>query len=139
MPDTDIAPVPQAQHQTPPPNGPQLRPGIVLAVDPDPAVRRVIGLVLEELGFVTHGVADAESALEILPGLNPDLVVAEVRLPGMSGVTLVETIRAMGLPKPHVLLMSAYPRPRPAGEGEFMRKPLRFERLLEVAKESLPI
>ncbi len=137
MPDTQAVRAYVAPTPSTPPAAPSVITGTALAVDPDAGVRRVIALVLEELGFVTHSVADAESALEILPGLNPDLVLAEVRLPGMSGPQLVEAIRMLPNKNPHILLMSAYPRPRPAGEDEFMQKPLRFDRLLQVARDAL--
>lgn len=137
MPDTQAVSASIAPTPATPPATPSVITGTALAVDPDAGVRRVIALVLEELGFVTHSVADAESALEMLPGLNPDLVLAEVRLPGMSGTQLVEAIRLLPNKHPHILLMSAYPRPRPAGEDEFMQKPLRFDRLLQVARDAL--
>ncbi|MCZ2110755.1 MAG: response regulator [Dehalococcoidia bacterium] len=134
MPDSPEARVPPTS-ATPPPE-PSIT-GRALAVDPDAGVRRVIALVLEELGFVTHAVADAESALELLPTLNPHLVITEVRLPGMSGPDLVRAIRALPHKAPHILLMSAYPRPGHSGETVFMPKPLHFERLLQVARDAL--
>lgn len=137
MPDTHAVRASTAPTPSTPPLSPSVITGTALAIDPDAGVRRVIALVLEEIGFVTHSVADAESALELLPRLNPDLVLTEVRLPGMSGTQLVEAIRMLPDKNPHILLMSAYPRPRPAGEDEFMQKPLRFDRLLQVARDSL--
>lgn len=107
---------------------------VVLAVDPDPGVRRIIGLVLEEVGCQTHSASTAEEALLMIPELHPALVVAEVRLPGMDGVELAGAIRDRGGNQPVILLMSAYPKPREGRADAFLPKPLRFEVLLEMAR-----
>ena len=119
-----------------PPKTTRQRGSDVLVVDPDAGVRRVITLVLQEVGCVTHTAPDAETALKLMDEVDPVLVVAEVRLPQMGGVELVKRIRERDAPAPRVLLMSAYPRPAEA-RVPFMPKPLRFDELLEIAREAM--
>ena len=85
---------------------------------------------------MTHTAPDAETALELIDEVDPVLVVSEVRLPHMDGVELVARIRARDVPAPRVLLMSAYPRPAKA-KVPFMPKPLRFDELLQIARDSM--
>ena len=110
------------------------RPGSVLVVDSDAGVCRVIALVLQEVGCETRAAHDAETALELVDELDPDLVIAEVFLPEASGPDLAREIREHGHADTRVVLMSAYPRPPMGAEDYFLQKPLRFERLLDIAR-----
>lgn len=110
------------------------RTGSALVVDSDPGVCRVIALVLQEVGCQTRVAHDAESALELLDRFNPDLVIAEVRLPLTSGSELAREIRERGHGDTRVILMSVYPRPPKGAEDHFLQKPLHFERLLDIAR-----
>ncbi len=110
------------------------RPGSVLVVDSDPGVCRVIALVLQEVACETRAAYDAETALTMLDEFEPDLVIAEVRLPEASGSELASLIRVRGRPDVKVILMSAYPRPPVGAEDYFLQKPLRFDRLLDIAR-----
>ena len=108
--------------------------GSVLVVDSDAGVCRVIALVLQEVGCETRAAYDAETALDLVDRFNPDLVIAEVRLPHVSGTELAAEIREHGHPDTRVVLMSAYPRPPIGAEDHFLQKPLHFERLLDIAR-----
>jgi CheY-like chemotaxis protein len=110
------------------------RPGSVLVVDSDAGVCRVIALVLQEVGCETRAAHDAETALQLVDEFDPDLVIAEVFLPEASGPELAREIRERGHPDTRVVLMSAYPRPPVGAEDYFLQKPLRFERLLDIAR-----
>jgi len=95
-----------------------------LVVDDEPAILRLVAMVLKELGFETLTARDAETAAELLKSSKPDLVVTDVRLPGMDGVELARRIKASRrLKKTPVLLMSAYSEPpKHKGDG-FIAKP----------------
>lgn len=68
---------------------------------------------------------------------DPEMVLAEVRLPGMSGPELASHIRETGHDQTRIVLMSAYPRPPAGAEDYFLYKPIRFERLLEIADAAI--
>lgn len=66
----------------------------ILVVDADAAVQDLIRLNLTRAGHGVEATADAESALLVLDGCVPDLVLLEWDLPGQSGVSLVRRLRA---------------------------------------------
>lgn len=105
--------------------------GPVLVVDADPAVRRVLRLVLEGAGFECTACETVEDADPLIRELRPKLVIIEVQQPGESGASLAMRLARGGGWRPRVALMSAYPRPRPSYEDYFFAKPIEFDRLLE--------
>ena len=62
-------------------------------MDDDPKIVRLVTLYLERAGFVVIGVGDGRSALEALAAHRPALVVLDVMLPGIDGLTVLEAIR----------------------------------------------
>jgi len=73
-------------------------------VDPDPATRRSVAALLHALGAQVEGYATAREFLAQLPKAVPLCVVAESRLPDMSGIALLQELRARGLAIPTILL-----------------------------------
>jgi len=68
------------------------KPGqLVLVVEDDDSIRRVITDVLEEHGFRVIGAADGSEALGRLNVARPDLVVLDLLMPGMHGWDFMET------------------------------------------------
>jgi len=103
-----------------------------LIVDDEPAILRLIAMVLRDLGFETLTATDAESATEVLKSSKPDLVVTDVRLPGISGVELAKRIKASRrLAKTPVLLMSAFAEPQEHEGDGFIAKPFDISELKE--------
>ncbi len=76
-------------------------------VDDDRSVRVVLGAALREAGFRPREFADAEAALAALETDEPDVLFTDVRMPGASGLKLLERI---GLREPRipVVVMSAF-------------------------------
>jgi two-component system response regulator FixJ len=85
---------------------PPQRAALICVVDPDPAVRRSVGALLRALGAEVEGYATAREFLAQLPTAVPVCVVAESRLPDMSGIALLQELRARGLRIPMILLSS---------------------------------
>jgi DNA-binding response OmpR family regulator len=67
--------------------------GRVLVVDDDPTVSDVVRRYLERAGFVVDKAADGPSALALAAERNPDLVVLDLMLPGMSGIDVCRRLR----------------------------------------------
>jgi len=65
----------------------------VLVVEDEPAVQDLIAVNLEHVGHRVLRARDAESALRIVKGELPDLLVIDWMLPGMSGVALAKALR----------------------------------------------
>jgi DNA-binding NarL/FixJ family response regulator len=84
----------------------------VLVVDDSPEARTAIEHVVAQTpGFaLVDSVGSGEEALAVLPRLDPDLVLLDVRMPGLSGPEVCSSIRASGA-RSLVVLVSAYTRP----------------------------
>ena len=67
----------------------------VLIVDDDDSVRTALLKVLQRAGFICRDVASGSLALELLGSERFDVMLTDVRMPGMSGVELVPKARAI--------------------------------------------
>jgi DNA-binding NarL/FixJ family response regulator len=66
------------------------------------------GLVASDEGMQTAGIfADGETALKELPGLNPDVVLMDIGLPGISGVECVERLKPQ-LPATNFMMLTVF-------------------------------
>lgn len=84
-------------------------PTTCLAVDDHPMVRHGLGLMFdatEDLELVGQ-VGTGEEALEVIEELRPEVVIMDVRLPGIDGISAVKRIAATR-PGVHTVMFSAY-------------------------------
>lgn len=79
-------------------------PGRVLVVDDDMAVTEVVSRYLQREGYVVGVAADGREGLAAAGRLRPNLVVVDVMMPGMDGLTLLRHLRASDIP---VILLTA--------------------------------
>jgi len=70
--------------------------GNILVVDDEPMVCEVVSRYLENDGFQVVEASDGQSALEIFATQQPALVVLDIMLPGVDGLTLLRHVRAAG-------------------------------------------
>jgi len=78
----------------------------ILIVEDEHAVARGIQYALQQEGYEVTVARSGEEALEIGPGLAPDLVLLDVRLPGIDGFEVLRRLRAVGSRAP-VLMLTA--------------------------------
>ena len=106
----------------------------VLVVDDDLAVRRACAEIATGLGFSTQAVESMSAARAALSGGGADLVLLDLKLPGGSGLTLLEEIRARH-PEAVVVVMTAFATVSSAveamriGAGDYLTKPFTLEEL----------
>jgi DNA-binding NarL/FixJ family response regulator len=78
----------------------------IVIVDDDRGFRRIASALLTAHGWCVAGEADsAETALDVVRDLAPDVVLVDVQLPGMDGIELAERLAGAPAP-PHVVLTS---------------------------------
>ena len=65
----------------------------ILVVDDEPGARSALTELLREEGYDVHSAADGYKALGRLDGWEPDLVITDLKMPGMDGVELMKKIR----------------------------------------------
>jgi two-component system response regulator AtoC len=108
--------------------------GTVLIVDDERTLARAVKAFLGEAGYEAEVAGDGEKALDLLQSLRPDVVFADVRLPGMSGIDLLRRIREFD-PAIPVIIMTAYGTIEGAVEAvklgafDYMKKPVDLEEL----------
>jgi CheY-like chemotaxis protein len=107
----------------------------VLVVDDEPAISRIIGVVINSLGCETILAGSAEDALAKLGNVEPEMMFVDVRLPGIDGVEFVQRIRQDSrFRKTPVYLMSAFAEPSDhAGDG-FLPKPFDVDQLSDLVE-----
>jgi two-component system alkaline phosphatase synthesis response regulator PhoP len=80
----------------------------ILVVDDEAAIRYSVSKTLQRVGYVVREAANGEEALEVLKGSWFDVVLTDIRMPGIDGVELVRRIKDAD-PDTVVILMTAYP------------------------------
>ena len=68
----------------------------VLVVDDEADARRVLGMVLEEVGAIVTAVSSAHEAMEVLAEARPDVLVSDLGMPDQDGFDLIRQVRARG-------------------------------------------
>ena len=66
----------------------------VVYVEDEPAVRRLVEFWLLDAGYVVHLAGDGAAGLDLVREVQPDVVVTDALMPGMSGDELVDALRA---------------------------------------------
>jgi DNA-binding NtrC family response regulator len=79
----------------------------VLVVDDDAAFRLILSGELERLGYQVVAVATGESALKEVIRLNPDVVLLDLRLPGLNGLEVMKRIREIN-PASEVIMLTGH-------------------------------
>ncbi len=80
-----------------------------MVVEDEPSVLEMLQEVLQGHGFCVVGVPYPELVHTIDAGLQPDLFLVDVMLPGMSGIELAAQLRACGFSDTPIIAMSASP------------------------------
>ncbi|MDH3514637.1 MAG: response regulator [Gammaproteobacteria bacterium] len=65
----------------------------ILTVDDTASMRQMISFTLNSVGHNVLQAADGKEALKLLEGKKVDLVIADVNMPNMDGITLVKSLR----------------------------------------------
>jgi CheY-like chemotaxis protein len=125
------------------------RPRVLLAED-DPDLREVIATSLQRGGFEVLEAKDGLSFLDMVgpwlfgPELRPpaDLIVSDVRMPGISGLSVLDGIRHVSPALPFILI-TAFPDPETRAEAERLNatfvldKPFEMQALVSLAQRAI--
>ncbi len=116
----------------------------VLIVDDEPMTRNLLRLMLERAGFAILEAEDGLKALEVVANASPDVLLLDVMMPNMDGITVCERLRAQAetavLP---IILLSARTSPEAvrmgleAGANEYLGKPVSRNELISTIREVL--
>jgi FixJ family two-component response regulator len=115
---------------------------LVAVVDDDEAVRAALDNLLQSLGLEVAAFASAEAFLAAPACASAACLIADVQMPGMSGLDLQHHLRAAGNRVP-VILMTAFPqdhvrrRAEDCGAHGFFAKPFETRALIDCLEQAL--
>ncbi len=81
--------------------------GWILVVDDEPLKRITLQIELTEAGYQVYEAAEAKTALRVLDSRPIDVVVTDLKMPGMDGLAFLEHVKQRR-PDVHVILMTAF-------------------------------
>ncbi|MDR3556758.1 MAG: response regulator [Syntrophobacteraceae bacterium] len=115
--------------------------GLVVVLDDELDACRLMQRVISAMGHEVHGFTDHHDALEWLRGNRPDLAVIDIKLRGVNGLNVLESIQQLFSTK--VIMISgclteeAVERAMKMGVEDFLSKPLEIADLEELVNRAL--
>lgn len=116
--------------------------GRVLVVDDEAHARSAFGELLKDEGYAVETAADAFKALGKLEDFIPDVIVTDLKMPGLDGLSFLEKAKT-AVPHASVVVMTAFGTIRGAveamkrGADNYLTKPLDFDAALAVIDRAL--
>lgn len=114
----------------------------ILIVEDEDKLRRVLQLQLKSLGYEVDEAATAEQGLQ--SAQDADLVITDLRLPGMDGIAFLQQLQAQGLSVP-VIVMTAHGSVEVAveamkmGATDFLQKPFSLDHLTAIVQKVMAV
>ena len=119
---------------------------VILAVDDSASMRQMVHFTLKGAGFEVIEAEDGARALSMLSNTSVDLVITDINMPNMDGVTLVKELRARPAFKSTPILVltteggeAKKSEGRAAGATGWIVKPFVPEKLLQVVNKVCPL
>jgi len=120
----------------------KLKKPYILLVDDDPSLLRLLSIRLVAEGYQVEAVETAELAIIAVKKQNFDVILSDLRMPGMDGLTMFKQLLELGKDTP-VILMTAHGTIDDAiaatkqGVMGFLTKPIEHDKLRDVLQKSL--
>jgi DNA-binding NtrC family response regulator len=116
----------------------------ILIVEDEAKMQRLLQLSLAEEGYTTQAASDAELGLRLLRQTKFDLVITDLKLPGMDGLEFLQAVKRTDAQVP-VVLMTAFGtvetavQAMKAGASDYVLKPFSLEEMKLVVKKELNV
>lgn len=116
----------------------------ILIVEDEAKMRRLLELNLGEDGFITLSAADAEGGLRLLHSGSVDLVITDLKLPGMDGLEFLQQVKRLNAALP-VVVMTAFGtvetavNAMKAGASDYVLKPFSLDEIRLVVHKELDV
>jgi DNA-binding NtrC family response regulator len=114
---------------------------VIIVIDDEHRQRDILQTILEEEGYEVHSAPSAEDGIKLIRALNPDVVITDLKMGGMSGMQLLDAIPD-DLIKPAVIIMTAYGTISSAVEAmkkgafDYLTKPLEKDVIVLTVKKA---
>jgi DNA-binding NtrC family response regulator len=117
---------------------------VILIVEDEAKMRRLLELNLGDDGFTTFSAEDAETGLKLLRENPIDLILTDLKLPGMNGLEFLQTIKRQNAALP-VVVMTAFGsvetavEAMKAGASDYVLKPFSLTEMQMVIRKELDV
>ncbi len=115
----------------------------ILVVDDEPGIRELMREILEEEGYEVRSAENGTAARAALDAKIPDLVLLDIWMPDVDGVTLLKEWKAQGRLTMPVVMMSGHGTVHTAVEAtrlgafDYLEKPVAYKQLLETVRKAM--
>lgn len=115
----------------------------ILVVDDEPGIRELMQEILEEEGYEVRMAENGAAARNALEDKVPDLVLLDIWMPDVDGVTLLKEWKTQGRLTMPVVMMSGHGTVHTAVEAtrlgafDYLEKPIAYKQLLETVKKAM--
>jgi len=115
---------------------------VILVVDDEPLQREILKTILDDSGYETYTAASGEEALKTLKKYHPDVLLTDLKMEGMDGIELIESI-PLDSHTPTMIIMTAHGTITSAVEAikkgafDYLTKPLNKDSLLLTVKRAV--
>lgn len=125
-------------------NPPTTKSATVFVVDDDPSMRDSLRWLIESVGLKVEPFANADAFLEQFTGDVPGCLVLDVRMPGTSGIELLDTLKGRNVELPIIIISGHGDVPMAVqalkrGALDFLEKPFRDQELLEQIARAIDV
>ena len=115
---------------------------LIHLIDDDEAVRSSLALLISTVGLRVQAWADPQTFMNGFDRQSIGAIVLDVRMPGISGLSVLETLKEQRVDQPVIMLtghgtVEMCRRAFKAGAAEFLEKPVDDEALLEALQSSV--
>jgi DNA-binding NtrC family response regulator len=116
--------------------------GTIVVADDEALARQSVAELLREESYHVYEAADGQAALQILEEVDVDLILSDLRMPGVDGLAVLKKVREV-YPQTMVVLMTAYASVETVvealrlGAQDYLLKPLLFDDLLHKVRRLL--
>lgn len=114
----------------------------IFVIDDSESIRELVGLTLENAGHTVVKAIDGKDALRLFDGREANLVITDLNMPNMDGISLIKEVRAMSAYSAVPILVlttesqaTKKDEARAAGATGWIVKPFVADKLLEVVKK----
>jgi len=113
----------------------------ILIAEDEENIRLLLERLLQKNGYSTYSVDNGVAALEIARAREVDVILTDIRMPGMDGIDLIKEVKQLD-PCIEVLVMTAYASVETAieavrlGARDYIRKPFDIDEVLEAVRRA---
>ena len=114
----------------------------ILVVDDELSMREFLKILLDKEGYEVSTASEASSAIDLIKAQNFDLVVSDIKMPGMGGLSLLEKIKEINSSLP-VIMITAFASPENAviamrsGAFDYITKPFKVDEIIKIVRSAI--